>query len=314
MMAAGTGSTFRWRPFSEEKGNLEFHEDFDAGSEISALSLDDLGYDAFGGQKNGVVTCLDMESNKVWKVVTGVNSVSALAANGEKMQVVRGASSGVLDVWDLDTGEEKPAGRQLVGHRDEVRAINVDWTGNRAVTGAKDGYIYIWDLTKASHISQIRAHEDGVGDLVTNFEKGLILSGGADESLRLWSLEGLRKLGDLEGHATAVEFVSADWKNMRALSMSNDRTVKLWDLRTFECTLTFREEVEQVLALRVDWLSMQAMAVLDDGRALIWDLQDPARNPLSEADCDSPLKVATISGKELPRGKSRKDKKPVSEL
>jgi len=267
-------------------------DDFGFGG-LEILALDELGYDAFGGRGDGRISCFDLGSNKVWHEVQGVSTVKALVANGEKMQAVRGASNGILDVWDLNSGE---GGKQLIGHSDNVVAINVDWVGNRAVTGSLDKNVIVWDLTKTIEVGRLKGHEGGVSALATSWAKGLVLSASHDETLRLWSLADYSLVGKLDGHSEAVKLLSADWDTMRALSVSEDRAVKLWDLKTFECTLTFEEMHEsQVVALHVDWPSMQAMVVLADGIIHIWDLNEPANNPLADAFLGSSIKVATIS-------------------
>lgn len=307
LLTRSSDDSWLWRPFSPEKDSKSLNEEF-GSSRVAALSLDALGYDAFGGRDDGTVACLDLGSDKVWHSLAGVSSVTSLAADGEKMQAVRGARSGYLDVWDLNSDEQ---GRHLVGHRDDVVAIDVDWPSNRAVTASLDGQVILWDLAKAIETGRLPGHDAGVTALAVGWKQGLALSASYDETLRLWSIKSSSLVATLEGHSEAVKFVEADWESMRALSVSEERTVKLWSLDSYECTSTFRSPDEaQVLAVHVEWKSMQAMAVLADGTASIWDLKEPTRNPLATASFGSNIQLATIrAGQEGQIGRSRKKEK-----
>jgi len=326
LVANNKDVTSLWRPFSHENNIERVHDGLDSG--VTALALDDLGYDAFSGHSNGKVACLDMAfTNKVWYEFSGRGRVVALAADGETMKALRGTTSGSLELWDLNSGQ---ATNQLVGHTFDIGAINADWAGERAVTASLDGHVVIWDLKTGAEVARAKdeageetgsipdtasAHRGGVYALATSWEKGFVLSGSEDETLKLWSLEGLNLVTTLEGHSNAVRFISADWEQMRALSVSSERvgsTVKLWDLRSYECILTFQEQHDsQILAVQVSWPSMQAMAITVDGRAAIWDLKEPDHNPLSTAFFGSEIKVATIasSGQDRRSGKSRRAEK-----
>jgi len=304
-----------WRPFinpdSHEGEKKQLADEFGFGG-LEAVALDELGYDAYGGRGDGRISCFDLGSNKVWFEAEGVSKVTSLVVDGRTMKAMRGAQNGILDVWDLNTGDR---GKQLVGHADNVVAINMDAAGNRAVTGSHDYNIIFWDLQKAMESGRITGggagREGAVLALATNWEKGLMLSGSQDEKLKLWNINDRSLIGTMEGHSEAVRFVSADWEQMRAVSVSSEGTVKLWDLTTFECTLTFPDDQRagEVLAFNVHWPSMQAMAVLQDGRAQIWDLKDPTNNPLSESRYGGSIKIATIApGQEGEVGKPRRNR------
>jgi len=295
-----------WRPFAPQEDVQQLTGDFgDTG--ITALALDDLGYDAFVGRHDGKIACLDIRSNQVWHEVTGVSSVTALAANGDVMQAVRAGTGGMLDVWDLNA---VGSGRHLIGHTDQVVAIGVDWQGKRAATASMDKQVILWDLAQGIETSRLSGHEAAVSALHVDWANDVALTGSEDETVRLWSLKfpaDNNQMTTLEGHSDVVRFVSLHWEQRLALSVSAERTVKLWNLATYECSSTFREEHEsRVVAVHVDWASMQALAVMEDGFASLWDLQDPSRSPLGTSTLGSDIKDAVISSGH--RGKSRRSK------
>jgi WD40 repeat protein len=276
------------------------------------VALDELGYDAFGGREDGKITCFDMDSDKVWYQVPGHGRVLALAADGDKMQALRGSVGGRLDMWDLNGGD---VGRHLLGHTDDVKAVRADWAGGRAVSVSLDRQVIVWDLTKAVAVEKLSGHEAGVTALAVDWQNGMVMTGSEDETVKLWSLnlpEGKKLMTTLEGHSDVVRFLSFDWDRKLALSVSAwDHTVKLWDLTTYECTSTFKESREaQVLAVHVDWPSMQAMCIQDDGVASVWDLKDPSRNPLTTSSLPNSIKAAVIApGPD--RSKQRRPKTPA---
>mmetsp|Transcript_100762 Transcript_100762/g.158858 ORF Transcript_100762/g.158858 Transcript_100762/m.158858 type:complete len:789 (+) Transcript_100762:1-2367(+) len=311
LLSADKGENAVWRPFSTTKDdvtnlNADFSPPQDSENVITALALDDLGYDVFSGRDDGSIACLDLTSDKVWHVAEGQSRVTSLVANGEKMQAIRGASQGFLDVWDLNSGDE---GRPLVGHTDEITAIEVDWIGDRAASGSLDGTVRIWNLAvsfqDAPQAGTLRGHEAGISAIAVSWIRNLALSASYDQTLRLWNLTGLTHTATFVGHRAAVRYIAADWLSMQALSISEDREVKLWDLKTFECVRTFDVPYEsQALALHVHWSTMQAMTVWDDGIARLWDLKEVEHYEVESAALSRSIKVATIApGKEGPLGR-----------
>lgn len=300
-----------WRPFSATNDditylNADFSPPHDSENVITSLAQDDLGYDVFAGREDGSIACLDLTSDKVWHIAQGKGRITSLAASGQKMQALRGASQGILDVWDLNSGDE---GRSLVGHTDEITVIEVDWKGDRAASGSLDGSVRLWNLAAdfkdAPQAGTLRGHEAGISALSVSWMRGLALSASYDQTLRLWNLTGLTHAATLVGHSKPVRYVAADWLGMRALSIAEDREVRLWDLNGYECLRTLEVSYEsQALALHVNWLSMQAMTVWDDGIARLWDLKDTELYEVDSAALPGSIKVATITpGEEGPLGR-----------
>jgi WD40 repeat protein len=55
-----------------------------------------------------------------------------------------------LILWDTETGE---AIRTFKGHQDKIHTVDVSGDGKRAISGAGDGKIILWDPSAALGIT-----------------------------------------------------------------------------------------------------------------------------------------------------------------
>jgi len=166
------------------------------------------------------------------------------------LQVLSGSKDGEVRFWRVNESEVTSAAR-FHGHRGDVCALEVDWPGQRVLSGAQgDETLWLWDLT--------------AGETNAGSDNGSS-SGAAHVALR--------------GHTEAVYGMALDWDSERALSWSLDRTLRVWNLKTGCCEQVLQGHAEAVLDAEVGWNVNRAVSWGGEGSEQllwVWDLSNGA--------------------------------------
>jgi WD40 repeat protein/class 3 adenylate cyclase/energy-coupling factor transporter ATP-binding protein EcfA2 len=160
-------------------------------------------------------------------------------------QVGGGTASGVLYVWDFQTGGLV---NTMVGHEADKMINALEWSpdGTRIATAGGDGTARIWDAETGETLF-VLAHEapaevwsaiwspDGSRLLTTG---GLDDIGAEDNTIRIWDANTGEELAVLRGHASQVTLATWSPDGRRIASSSSDGTTRIWDAETGEDLLT----------------------------------------------------------------------------
>ncbi|XP_034061433.1 kinesin-like protein KIF21A isoform X4 [Gymnodraco acuticeps] len=144
---------------------------------------------------SGQVTVGDVSASNTSRTVTipaGENQINQIALNPNGT-VLYAAAGNSVRVWDLrrfaSTGK-------LIGHLGPVMCLTVDQSGNNqdlAITGSKDHYIKLFDVTEGSLGSIGPTHNfepphyDGIESLVVQGD--ILFSGSRDNGIKKWDLD-----------------------------------------------------------------------------------------------------------------------------
>ena len=131
--------------------------------------------------------------------------------------------------------------------------------GRRAITGASDQTIRLWDLETGLCLRTFHGHSGTVWTVAWSADSRRALSGSEDNTVRLWDIETGLCLRVLEGHTASVRSVAWSVDQKYALSGSADKTMRLWDIQAGRCVHVFKGHTNWVS--RLAWSS-------DQGRAL----------------------------------------------
>ncbi len=182
---------------------------------------------------------------RVWDTATGkelrcytehTNWIGGLAFLPDGRHILSG---GDLRLWDVHSRETR---KRLPLPPATCLTLSAD--GKRALTGCRDGSVYLWDLEAGRQRLHLMGHRAEVKCLAFSPDGRLALSGGVDRTARLWNLQNAEEVRVLV-HPTGVKCVAFTQDGQRALSGSGfrqddnrmvpggfDSRVRLWDLQT----------------------------------------------------------------------------------
>ena len=141
--------------------------------------------------------------------------VWSVAVSPDGRYGLSGDESGVIYLWDLDTGE---ALRRLDGHTDLVRSMAFTPDGRHAVSASQDETLIYWDLERGEIIHRLNGHGDGVNTVAISPDGRFAASGSgmlwewdpwinADNSVRIWDLQSGQEIRRFTLSHTSIQDV-----------------------------------------------------------------------------------------------------------
>jgi hypothetical protein len=171
--------------------------------------------------------------------------------------------------------------RRLVGHTAGVERAAFLPGGDRAVTGAHDGTVRIWDLNTGLMKAAPLRHPGEVYCLAVSADGHRLLTGGSGEggqgglagcTIRLWDLDTGKELRAFEWHTDVVSAVAFLPGDRKFLSSAWDGTIRLWDAEGQEEPRLFERPGATVRCLAVSPDGSRAASGNADGDVRLWDV------------------------------------------
>ena len=170
-----------------------------------------------------------------------------------------------------------PGTRQVFqGQKGPVQTVAVSPDGNRALSGAADNTISLWDLASGEIVRSFEGHTEAVNAVAYLPAGERAISASADGMLILWEITSGEIIRKFQGHQGPVWDVVVSSDGEAALSGGDDQTLILWDLETGEIIQRFAGHPAAVLSLNISPDGTTAISGAADGGLFLWDLQSGA--------------------------------------
>jgi len=220
---------------------------------------------ATGGEDN-MIKVSHLESGKIiWEKETS-RPVFALTFSNDGKFLVSAHLSGMVMLWDAQTGEyikhisqgsgqwyqtplsldftssgllswgnhlvDLETGKKIVeftGHEDRVHDVKVTSDGKSMLTTGWDGKVLLRELYYGGKVISLEGHRGAVYCSAWNPDENKIATGGTDNTIRIWNKNGVFQF-ELKGHTAPVVSVSYSDDADYLISGSMDGSVKVWDL------------------------------------------------------------------------------------
>ncbi len=177
------------------------------------------------------------------------------------------------------------------GHENFVSAVALSAHGRRAVSGAWDNTIRVWDIETGQCLKVVEGHTNSVTSVALSADGRFALSGSYDKTLRLWNLNSGECVNVLKGHTDSVESVDLSADGRLAVSGSRDKTVRVWDLKTGECLKVLKGHTDSVESVDLSADGRLAVSGSDDKTVRLWNLDSGVCLGILEGH---PKEVATV--------------------
>ncbi|MEW5721874.1 MAG: protein kinase [Thermodesulfobacteriota bacterium] len=202
-------------------------------------------------------------------------ALTCLAVTPDGKGVLVGDQGGGLVLREIATGGRL---KTLAGHTGAVSAVGVDARGLRAVSGAGDRTVRVWDLGQGEGLQVLAGHEEAVTAAALSPDGRFVLSAGQDGCLLFWDLMdgSFKELKGRQGPASSVCF-SPDGRS--AVSAGRDGTLRVWDLERSKCRRTLEGHQGPVTAVALSPDGLYVLSGGEDRTLRYWDLEAEDRVP-----------------------------------
>ena len=248
--------------------------DLERGESIRARSAPLGGTTRLAATADGryLVTSAEDHSLKIWdldveaagKRLSPTPPLKKIAVAKDGSLGVSLSRGGILQVWDLVTGEQRtairgtfrtfvltPGGellaasrralqwwnpvsgerlRSIEGRSGWIHGLTLTPDGRRVFAPGEDGFVEVRDVATGELNCVLRGHEKTVAAAAAAEDGARVISASFDTTLEVWDLAAGQSLGVLEGHESYVVAVAISRDGRIAASASDDQTVRVWDL------------------------------------------------------------------------------------
>ncbi|GAB4510285.1 MAG: hypothetical protein OHK0046_06820 [Anaerolineae bacterium] len=245
-----------------------------------------------------VIRVWDLESGEqtIDPIVPPTGFIRTVEFSPDSTRIVTGswnsAESGVLTLWDAQTGQEI---RRFYGHTDIISRVIFTPDGTHLLSGSWDRTIRLWNLATGVEEDQFAVFHDRVLDLDISPNSQYVLVGSgnagnnlitsqtersADTSVWLVDLESRAVIQEYTGHEDWVWSMDVSPDGTQAVSgagalrgESPDNTVRLWDISTGEVLRVFEGHTGTVEGLAFHPSSEQILSGGWDQQVILWDVE-----------------------------------------
>ena len=167
---------------------------------------------------------------------------------------------------------ERAAGN-LVGHGGPVKAIAINASGTRALSGSFDYAMMLWDLSVSPPriLRRFDQHDGAVNAVAFAPGEKRVLAAGDDGAVSLYDIDSGKRLHLFKGHTAKVLGVNVSADGRWAVTASWDRTVRLWNLQTGASGAILKGHKGPVNAAAFSKDGRQVYTASHDGTIGLWD-------------------------------------------
>lgn len=224
----------------------------------------------------------------VWTLQGHTRSIRAVdfhprAKNGHAI-IASAGDDQVIRVWDIvdsKTAEHSHTVHLLIGHTDNVEAIQFSADGQRLVSASRDKTVKVWDVSTLLNpgrqgvqlMHTLHGHTERVHTCAFSPTGQQIASGSIDRTVCLWDAQSGSLLHTLYSHTNAVRAVTFSRDGSILASSSYDHVIRFWDTQTGTLLDTLSTWETAILAM--DFHPQLALLALgaNDHTIRLWDRQ-----------------------------------------
>lgn len=155
--------------------------------------------------------------------------IYTFALDSQQKDLVTANRSGLLKLWNFETGELKKSWKSL--HQGPISCIEFENETNLIATGGSDSSIKLWDFQNQVCKGTLRGVQGVLSVLVFHPDPKLkaILGCADDSNIVAWNLETREPVKNFSGHISRITGISFAADQNIFVSSSRDKVLILWD-------------------------------------------------------------------------------------
>jgi WD40 repeat protein len=153
------------------------------------------------------------------------NLIYTLAISPDGRTLASGDRSGVIKLWDLETG--KLVRTVPAAHSNTVTELMFTPDGSTIISASRDRTVKLWNVTTGEIIRTLTGHNNWVNAIAIN-PNGQILASAGRDGIKLWNLATGELLNTLYGHTDWVSAIVFSPDGTKLASGGFDRRVNIW--------------------------------------------------------------------------------------
>lgn len=166
--------------------------------------------------------------------------------------------------------------RLFTGHTDLVTDVAFSPDGSRAVSGAEDNTLIVWEVATGEIQHTLTGHTDAVNAVAFSPDGSLIASASEDDTVILWDAASGALQQTLSGHTSRVLAVAFAPDGQTVVSGSRDNTLIVWDVATGAARQTLTGHTDRVMAVAVSPDGTLIASGSRDDTVILWNAADGA--------------------------------------
>jgi WD40 repeat protein len=200
-------------------------------------------------------------------------AVTALALCATRSLIASGDKGGVVQLWNVETGEMKGS---LPGHRGEIRGLAFSADGNTLCSADASGGVRVWNCETQKLLGAFMS-ADLQSIILLDVSNDLVV-GQNDRRLFWWNLESL-EVSHIEAHAhdSQVLCMAASPDGKWFVSGDNEGIIRMWDTSERVCTGRLSGHTDRVECLAVSPNADRFASGSRDRSIAIWDAKKRKR-------------------------------------
>jgi WD40 repeat protein len=189
-------------------------------------------------------------------------------------QIISVSASGSVAFWDV----QDPSKNEVLRTNLRISSAALSTDGKRALFGATDNSIRLWDLEKRAEVATLKGHTDVVTALAFTPDGQRAASGSWDKSVRLWNLaDATGQPRHLKGHNEHVNDVAFSPDGSLLASAGDDATIRLWDTANGGQLHELKGHELGVCSLAFTPDGRRLFSGGEDGTIFLWDAREGTR-------------------------------------
>jgi WD40 repeat protein len=201
-------------------------------------------------------------------------NVNSVQFTPDFQSVVSADESGVVFIWDWETGEIQ----QMFSHQAGANSAIINSDGSLLAVGLSDGSVSIWNLFTGENITTLSSsHDLSVEDLAFSPGGDLMVSVGITSNFEgvgaVWDVAAWTQLGEINHRSGAIYAVAFSPDGNYIATASDDYTIGIWDPHSTKRVLTFTGHSGSVRDVEFDRESTRVISGSFDGTMKVWDIE-----------------------------------------